>query len=63
MIEIWEEFARFKTTNQRLANQARIIIKKGCFSDFKILKIHQQINKKTSQLDPIRVTTSLNTKQ
>ena len=29
MIEIWTEFARFKTTNQRLADQVRTITKDG----------------------------------
>ena len=41
MIEIWEEYARFKTTSQGLADQARTIIKKGWFSDLEILEIHQ----------------------
>ena len=41
MIEIRKEFARFKTTNQRLADQVRTITKNGWFSDLEILEIHQ----------------------
>ena len=44
MIEIWQECASFQTTSQRLADQVRTIIKKGWFSDFEILEIHQKIN-------------------
>ena len=29
MIKIWEESAKFNTTNQRLTDQARMIFKKG----------------------------------
>ena len=45
MIEIWLEYARFKTTNQMLTDQVRNIINKGWFSDLEILEIHQQIYK------------------
>ena len=38
MIEIQAESARFNTS-QKLANQARMILKKGWFPDFKILEI------------------------
>ena len=41
MIEIWQGCASFQTTNQRLTDQVRIIIKKGWFSD---LEIHQKID-------------------
>ena len=34
----------FQTTSQRVAYQIRTIIKKGWFSDLKILEIHQKIN-------------------
>ena len=45
MIEIWLECASFHTTSQRLSDQVRtMIIKKGWFSDFEILEIHQKIN-------------------
>ena len=43
MIEIWQECARFQTS-QRLDDQVRTIIKKGWFSDFEILEIHQKMN-------------------
>ena len=45
MIEIWVESARFDTTSQRLADQARIILKKVWFSELEILEICQQIEK------------------
>ena len=45
MIEIWLEYASFKTS-QRPADQVRTIIKKGWFSDLDILEIHQKINNK-----------------
>ena len=45
MIEIWQEFASFQTTSQRLAVQVRTIIKKGWFSDLEILEIHQKTQK------------------
>ena len=38
IIEIWTEYAIFNATNQRLADQARIILKKVCFSDLEILE-------------------------
>ena len=44
MIEIWQECSNFQTTSPRLADQVRTIIKKGWFSDFEIIKIHQKIN-------------------
>ena len=42
MIEIWQEYANFLTTSQRLADQVRTIIKKDWFSDLKILEIYQK---------------------
>ena len=44
MIEIWQECTSFQTTSQRLADQVRTIIKKGWFSDLKILEILQKTN-------------------
>ena len=38
MTEIWQECAKFQTTSQRLADQVRTIIKKGCSSDLEIYK-------------------------
>ena len=52
MREIWAECARFKTRSQRLADQARSIIRRGWFSDHQILEIHQQINRETCQQYP-----------
>ena len=48
MIEIWQECTRFKT-NQRIADQTRMTIKKYRFSKVDILKIQQQMNKESSQ--------------
>ena len=49
MIGIWTGFARFKKTNQRLADQVKTITKSGWFSDLEILEIHQQIYRQTNQ--------------
>ena len=43
MIQIWDECNKFKTIRQRLADQPRLIIKKGLFSDPEKLEIHQRI--------------------
>ena len=61
MREIWTGFGRFKTTNQRLADQVRTVTKNGWFSDLEILEIHQQIYKQTRQQTPNTVTETLNT--
>ena len=45
MSEIWQKCASFQTTSQRLADQVRTIIKRGRFSDLKILEIHQKTHK------------------
>ena len=42
MMEIWEEYARFQTITQRLADQVRTVIKKGWSSDLEILEIRQK---------------------
>ena len=52
MIDIWDEFAKYKTTSKRFAVKVWIIIKQGWLSDLKISEILQQINKETCQLDP-----------
>ena len=44
MIEIWVESAKFNTS-LRLADEARLILKKGWFSDLKILKVCGQVNR------------------
>ena len=51
MIEIWAESARFNITSQKLADQARIILKKGWFSDLEILEIYEQVNREENQQD------------
>ena len=51
MIEIGAECTRFNTTNKRLADQARMILKKGWFSNFEILEICQQVNREENQQD------------
>ena len=43
MIEIRQECSTFPTTNQRLADQVRTLIKKGWFSDLEILETYQKI--------------------
>ena len=43
MMEIWTESGKFNTS-QRLADQARLILKKHCLSDLEILKVYGQIN-------------------
>ena len=44
IIKIWAECARFDSTSQRLTEQARMIIKKGWFSDIEIQKkLYQQL--------------------
>ena len=60
MIDIWEEFTRFKITNKRLADQAKMIIKKDWFYNLEIFEIHQKVNKETCQLDPNTISETLN---
>ena len=60
MIEIMEECTRFKTTSQRLADQARTKIKECWFFDLEILEIHEQINWESCQQDPYTITEMLN---
>ena len=52
MIEIWQEYAKFQTTSQRLADQVRTIIKKGWFSDLELLEIHQKAHKQNYNTVP-----------
>ena len=61
MIEIWTDFARFKTTNQRLTDQVRTITKNCWFSDLEIWEIPQQIYRQTHQQTLNTVTETLNT--
>ena len=51
MIEIRQECSTFQTTSQRLANQVRTIVKKGCFSDLELLEI-QKTHKQTYNTAP-----------
>ncbi len=43
MIEIWKEAGNFTTTSQRLADQARMILKKSWLSDVEIMEIREQL--------------------
>ena len=43
MIEIWQEYACFQTS-QRLADQVKVI-KKGWFSDLEVHQLNQKTNK------------------
>ena len=52
MIETWQQCSNFKTTNQRLADQVRTIIKKGWFYDVEIIEIHQKINYQSDNTVP-----------
>ena len=62
-IEIWAESARFNT-NQKLANQARRILKKCWFSGFEILEICRHVNReKYEQEPPIRIYETINTEK
>ena len=63
MIEILEESARFQTIKQRFADHVRTIIKKVWFSYLKILEIHQQKNKESSQQDPNSIINTQNTEK
>ena len=63
MMDIWEECACFTTTSQILADQSRIIIKKGWFSDLEILEIYQQINRETYQQYPKTKIEKINIKK
>ena len=45
MMEIWVESGKFHS-NKKLADKARLILKKGVFSDLKILKICGPVNRK-----------------
>ena len=51
MTEICAESIRFNTS-QRLADQARMLLKKGWFSNLEILEIYQQVNREKYQQDP-----------
>ena len=62
MIEIKEECTRFKTS-QRLADQARTIIKWDQLSDFEILQMHQQINRESGEQNPNIKTKMVNTEK
>ena len=63
MIEIWAECTRFNTTSQRFGDQARMILKKGCFSKLGILEIYQQINREEYWKDPTTRYETLNIKK
>ena len=63
MREIWEGRARSEITNQKLADHAWTIIKKGWFSDLEILEIHQQIDKESYQENNYTVIEALNTEK
>ena len=52
MIEIWQEYAKFQTTSQGLADQVRTIIKKGWFSDLELLETHQKTHKQNYNTVP-----------
>ena len=51
-IEIWAESARFNTKSQRLADQVRLILMKGWFSELEILKICVNVNIEECEREP-----------
>ena len=60
MVEILKEFAEFNTS-QRLADQVRLILKKGWYSDLEIQEIFWQVNsEKYIQSKPPRRVEILN---
>ena len=56
MMESWQERSTFQTTNQRLTDQVRTIMKKGWFSDLELLEIHQKTLKQKN--NPVSDTPS-----
>ena len=62
IIEISAKFARLDSTSKWLADQARMILKKGWFSDLPIQEIHGQINSEKYQQDPSTVIEYWNTR-
>ena len=56
MIKIYAECTRFNTTSQGLADQVRMILKKGWFSDLEILKICGQLNSEEYEQVPLTQT-------
>ena len=63
MIEISRESAKFFATKQIFADQARIILKEGWFSDFEILEIGEQGYLENYERDPSIQTLALNTER
>ena len=61
MIKIYTEFSRSKATKQRFADQVWTITNNCWFSDFEILKNHQEIYRQTHQQTPNTVNETLNT--
>ena len=62
MTEIWLNPLSFYTASQRLADQAKMILKKGWFSDLEILEIYQ-LNREEYQENPTNRTETLNTEK
>ena len=62
MLEIWVYSTRFNTS-QRLSYQARVILKKGWFSDFETLKISgYESRQENEQVPPTRIEIQNNEK-
>ena len=59
MIEIWTESAKFNTS-QRFADQARIILKKGWFSNLEILWVWRHVPSKEYEQEPSTWIETLN---
>ena len=51
------------TTNQRLPDQVRKMIKKDWFSDLQLFEIHQKINRESKQQDSNTIIDTLNTEE
>ena len=57
MIEIWAVSAQFNAISKRLADQARMILMKGWFSDLEIIEIYQQVKREEYQQNLIYIET------
>ena len=60
MMEIWLELSHFQTTSQRLADQVRMIMKKGWFSELEIIEIHQKLNDQERSHNALPGTSNIN---
>ena len=60
MMEIWQELSIFQTTSLGLADQVRMIMKKGWFSELEIIEIYQKINDQERRNTTLPGTSNIN---